>query len=144
MRACMKRNFNGLLIIGITGTVFFGSFFAGEYLEATRGNEGIWWTPMNMALTLDQSGSEFELYIQKEMLQKRIEKGTLLMVDDRGKSSKVTANDVKVRLNNRHKVEAEKLSYSIITAFFSGISIALLVMGLLRFFTDIEGDPSTA
>lgn len=132
----MKRKMNGLLIIGITATVFFGSFFAGEYLSATRGSQDIWWTPMSMALTLDQSRPEFELYIHKDSLQKRIENGTLLMVDDQGKSSKVAANDIKVRLNNWHKVKAEKLQYAIVTAFFLGASIVLLVMGLMRYFTD--------
>lgn len=138
----MKRKFNELLIIGLTGTIFFGSFFAGEYLEASRGSKDIWWTPMEMALTLDQSRPEFELYIEKQMLQKRLEKGSLLMVDDSGKTSIVTADDVKVRLNNRHKVKAEKLNYCIITAFFLGISLALLVVGLIRFATRNENGSS--
>ncbi len=134
----MKRKLNGLLIIGMTGTIFFGSFFAGEYLDATRGNRDIWWTPMNMALSLDQSKTEFELYMRNELLQKRIEKGTLLWVDDREKTFKVAAGDVKVRLNNRHKVKADRLQYAIVTAFFLGASMTLLVMGLMRFFTGQE------
>lgn len=134
----MKRKFNELLIIGLTGTVFFGSFFAGEYLEVTKGNKDMWWTPMNMALSLDQSRTEFELYIQNEMLQKHIEKGTLLVAGEKGTPTKVTAGDVKIRLNNWPKVKVEKLNYCVMTVFFLGASLALLVVGLIRFITEKE------
>lgn len=136
----MKGKLNALLTFGLTGTIIFGSFFAGEYLEATRGNNDMWWTPMNMALSLDQSRTEFELYIQKDMLQKQIEKGTLLVANEKGKPAKVTAGDVKVCLNNWHKVKAEKLNYCVITAFFLGASLALLVVGLIRFMNSKDGN----
>lgn len=129
----MKRKINELLVIGLTATIFFGSFFAGEYLQITRGNKDIWWTPMSMALPLDQSRTEFELFIQKEMLQKHIEKGALLIVGDNGKSVKVKTGDVKVRLNNWHKVKTEKMQYAILTVFFLGASIAVLIIGLIQF-----------
>lgn len=125
-------------MIGLTGTVFFGSFFAGEYLEVAKGNQAMWWTPMNMALSLEQSKTEFELYIQKEMLQNHIEKGTLLLAGEKRTPTKVTAGDVKIRLNNWHKVKAEKLNYCVITVFFLGASLALLVVGLIRFITEKE------
>ena len=129
----MKRKINGLLVIGLTATIFFGSFFTGEYLQITRGDKDIWWTPMSMALPLDQSRTEFELFIKNEILQKHIEKGALLIVGDNGKSVKVKAGDVNVRLNNWHKVKTEKLQYAILTVFFLGASIALLIIGLIQF-----------
>ncbi len=132
----MNRKMNGLLIIGLTATVFFGSFFASDYLEATRGSQDIWWTPMSMALSLDQSRPEFELYIKKDMLQKHIEKGRLLIADEQGKQAQVAADDIKVRLNNWHKVKADKMQYAIVTAFFLGASIVVMFMGLIRYFTD--------
>lgn len=128
----MKKYFNGLLIIGLTGIMFFGSFFAGEYLEATRGNKDIWWTPMKMALSLDQSRTEFELFIQKDMLQNHIEKGTLLIAGEKGNPVKVAAGDIKVRLNNWHKVRAGKLQNIILMSFFLGISVALLILGIIQ------------
>lgn len=132
----MKRKFNGFFIAGLTGTIFIGSFLAGDYFDTSRCRHDSWWTPMSMALTLNQSRQEFELYIQGEMLQKCIEEGTLLMVDDRGTSKKVTAGDVKVRLNNRHKVKADKLPYALAAAFFLGISMSLLALGLMQFVAD--------
>jgi len=132
----MKRKFNEFLIMGLTGTIIFGSFFTGEHLQATAGNKDIWWTPMSMARSLDQTGTEFELYLKGSMLQKHIDKGTLLTVDDKGKSSKVAQDDIKVRLNNWHRIKAEKLNYAVITAFFLGVSIALLSIGLVRFFAN--------
>ncbi len=132
----MKKKYNELLLIGLAGTFFFGSFFAGEYLAATSANQDIWWTPMTMALSLDQSRAEFELYVRGDLLQKRVETGTVWLMDKQGKLSKVTAEDVKIRFNNRYKVKAEKLHKAVFTAFMSGISIALLVTGLVRFFKD--------
>lgn len=114
----MQRKFNELLIIGLGGTIFFGSFFAGEYLGASESNKDSWWTPMTMALSLDQTRPEFELYLKKELLQKHIEKGTLLVANDGENLSKLVLGDIKIRLNNWNKVKAEKLKYAVITAFF--------------------------
>jgi len=134
----MKRRFNELLIIGLTGTIFFGSFFAGEYLGASESNKDNWWTPMDMALSLDQTRPEFELYLKKELLQKHIEKGTLLVANDGGNPSKLISGDIKIRLNNWNKVKAEKLKYAVFTAFFLGASLALLIIGLIRLVADKE------
>ncbi|HOG10175.1 MAG TPA: hypothetical protein PLD26_06565 [Smithella sp.] len=134
----MQRKFNELLIIGLGGTIFFGSFFAGEYLGASESNKDSWWTPMTMALSLDQTRPEFELYLKKELLQKHIEKGTLLVANDGENLSKLVLGDIKIRLNNWNKVKAEKLKYAVITAFFLGASIALLIIGLMRFLADKE------
>ena len=134
----MKRRFNELLIIGLTGTIFFGSLFAGDYLGASESNKDNWWTPMSMALSLDQTRPEFELYLKKELLQKHIEKGTLLVANDGGNPSKLISGDIKIRLNNWNKVKAEKLKYAVFTAFFLGASIALLIIGLIRLVADKE------
>jgi len=93
---------------------------------------------MTMALSLDQTRPEFELYLKKELLQKHIEKGTLLVANDGENLSKLVLGDIKIRLNNWNKVKAEKLKYAVITAFFLGASIALLIIGLMRFLADKE------
>ena len=93
---------------------------------------------MSMALSLDQTRPEFELYLKKDLLQNHIEKGTLMIANDGENPSKLISGDIKIRLNNWNKVKAEKLKYAVITAFFLGASIALLIIGLMRFVADKE------
>ncbi|HON58281.1 MAG TPA: hypothetical protein PLT45_01970 [Smithella sp.] len=134
----MKRKMNDMLAIGLTGTIIFGFIFASNFMEAHWGNKDIWWTPMAKAVPLDQAKEHFELYIGGRLLQRHLEQETLSAVDQTGKPYKVVSNDVRVRLNNWDEVKTLKLNNAVITAFFLGISFALLVMGLIRFFAGKE------
>jgi hypothetical protein len=130
----MKRKFNELLIIGITGTAIFGSIFAVNYGETVWGNKDIWWTPISMALPLNETKQEIELYIKGELLQKHLERGTLIAVGKEGQSSPLVANDVNVRLNNWNKIKASKLNNVTVSSLFLGVSLTLLVMGFIQYF----------
>lgn len=132
----MKRRFNEMLTIGLAGTLIFGSFFLGGYLSVTSGNKNIWWTPMDLAISLDASRTAFELYIQNDTIQKHIEKGKLYIADEKGTPVKVTSDDVKIRLNNWPRVKADRLNGSMLYAFLSGASLAVLIMGMIRWVRD--------
>ena len=130
----MKRKFNELLIIGITGTAIIGSIFAANYGETVWGNKDIWWTPMSMALPLNETKQELEFYIKGELLQKRLDRGTLIAVGNAGQSSPLVTDDVKIRLNNWNKIKASKLNNITVSSLLLGVSITLLVMGLIQYF----------
>ncbi|MDI6743306.1 MAG: hypothetical protein QMD11_11290, partial [Smithella sp.] len=66
----MRQQINALIIIGIIGTAVFGSQVAVKYSESNWGNKDIWWTPVKMALPLNETKNEFELYIKDELLQR--------------------------------------------------------------------------
>ena len=122
-----------MLAAGITGTLIFVSIFAANYGETLFGSKDIWWTPMPLALPLNDTRQEFELYIKGDLLQKHLERGTLAVVKER-QSLPLTMNDVKVRLNNWHKIKSSGLTGVAVFAFFLGISFTLLIMGIIQFF----------
>jgi len=128
----MKRKINEMLAIGITGTAIFGSFFAADYGDAIWGNKDIWWTPMSMALSPNDTRQDFELYVKGELLQKHLERGTLIVVNQEGQSSPVIAKDVRVRFNNWNKIKASKLNNASLFAFVFGASFSLLIIGVFR------------
>jgi hypothetical protein len=87
-----------------------------------------------MALPLNETKQEIELYIKGELLQKRLERGTLIAVRKEGQSSPLVANDVNVRLNNWNKIKASKLNNITVSSLLLGVSLTLLVMGLIQYF----------
>ena len=59
----MRKSVNPLLLIGLLGTIVIGSQFAVQYGRAIWGDRDIWWTPMAMALSLDETTRAFEMYV---------------------------------------------------------------------------------
>lgn len=129
----MKKQINALIIIGIIGTAVFGSHVAVKYSEANWGNKDIWWTPASMALPLQETRQEFEMYLKGDLLDKHLERGSLAIVEKKGESSPLVASDIKIRMNNWNKIRAEKLNSAVITSFLLGICMASLVMGIVQY-----------
>jgi hypothetical protein len=134
----MKKQINALIVIGIIGTAIFGANFAAKYAQANWGNKDIWWTPMSMALPLNETQQEFELYIKDELLQKHLEAGALSVADKTGKSFFVGSDDIKIRLNNWNKMKSSMLNSAAISAFSLGISLAVLILGVVQFVANKE------
>lgn len=127
----MKKTANLLLLIGIIGTATFGFMFVADYAQELWGNKDIWWTPLSMALPLDKTTKQFEMFVKDETLQNHLQRGSLSFVDKRGQSHTVVSGDVKVRLNNWNKIKASILHRSVFMAFLAGSSVTFLILGML-------------
>lgn len=131
----MKRTMNALLFIGVIGTAVSGFQFALTYGKAMWGNRDIWWNPHAMALSLDETRQDFQLLLSGDILQDHIARGSLSAVDSTGQPYRVVSDDIKVRLNNWHKVRASFLHSAVLLAFLLGVSLTCLVMGVVQSLT---------
>jgi len=130
----MNKNSNTLVWIGLIGMLTTGTNFGISVYRAFHEDTGIWWTHHSMKLPIEQTGNSFEIYIGGKLLSKHVSEGTLLCVDKNGEQYRVVSGDIGVRLNNREKNSVSILTHGIFGAFFSGISITLLITGLIQVF----------
>jgi len=129
-----NRPFNTLLWIGLTGSLIFGTSFIADIYQAFRGDRNIWWTHQAMRLPIEKTKDNFELYIGGKLLQKHLTDQTLYSTDKNGRQYPVVAGDISVRLNNWDRIKASILSRTVMAGFTFGITITLLVMGLIQAF----------
>jgi hypothetical protein len=130
----MKQKINTFLLIGIIGTFVFGAQFAVQYGKAVWGSKTIWWTPMPLALPLSETGNNFKIFINNELLDNHIERGSLSAKDSAGQTYRVAPENIRVGLNNWPEVRASFLHASVFAAFFLGVSLTLLILGLGQIF----------
>ncbi len=128
----MRMKFNTFLLIGMIGIFTCGSQFAVTYIQAIWGNQAIWWTPMQMALPLDETKNSFAIFISGEPLQKHIDQGTLSATNPSGKSYRVASGDVNVRINNWYKTKASLLHWAVYLALALGSCITFFGIGLAQ------------
>jgi len=127
----MKRqSIPQMLWIGVLGCFIFGSNLASGLIEAFYGDADIWWTPQQMMLPLDETKNNFEIRVSGQSLAAMIDKGWLFAEDGQGNQYRVSPKDLGVRLNNWPARQASILKFSIIHAFFSGISLTLTGLGI--------------
>jgi hypothetical protein len=127
-----QKSIHPLLWIGFIGTLTIGvSFFTSVY-EAFWGETEIWWTHREMRLPLTETANRFELFIGDTPLKKRLSEGTLLAVEENGASYRIGDKDVSVRLNNWEMVKSSILTRTVLSGFFSGICVVLLIVGLVQ------------
>jgi hypothetical protein len=117
------------------GTFLFGTSYMTDVYRAFWGKQNIWWTHQSMRLSVDETRKNFELYIGEKSLQEHLSGGTLFAADKNGGRHPIVSEDISVRLNNWDKVQASILTYTTVSGIFLGISIALLVIGLIRVFS---------
>ncbi|MBN2103571.1 hypothetical protein JW835_05965 [bacterium] len=129
------KKMNGWLLIGITGVAVFGSHFGIQYFRAVRGRNDIWWTPKSMALPLDKTRQNFEIFLNDETLQDHLARGSLQVTNPEGETRRIVSDDVTARLNNWYKTKASLLHSAIFPAFFLGISVMSLIVGVIRSLT---------
>jgi len=130
----MNKNINALLWIGLIGTLTIGTNFITSVYRAFHEDTGIWWTHHSMKLPIEQTVNSFEIYIREKQLSRHVSEGTLLSVDKNGEQHRVVSGDIGVRLNNWDKNRASILTHAIIGGFISGITITLLITGLIQVF----------
>jgi hypothetical protein len=130
----MRQRLNPLLLAGLIGTAVSGFLFAQQYGgAAVWGRQDIWWTPLELALPLSATASQFELYLGGELLQRQVERGALAVRDDKGAAMRLVAPaEICVRLNNWQKIRAERLHGAVFAAFSLGISLACLGLGVAQ------------
>jgi len=130
----MKKQLNAFISFGFIGLLIFGSYLISDFYEAFYGSKSIYWTPKKMMLSLDQTRDHFELWINDIMLQKRLDEGSLYALDEKGDQYRVVSKDIGIRLNNWQAHQSWLLKYAVISAFFSGISLALFLVGIIQIF----------
>ena len=126
----MRRSVKPLVLLGLLGTLIFGSSFATQYGRALWGNRDIWWTPRSMALPLDQTRDVFELYVSGTSLGDHLVRRSLSAVEGSGRSYAVVAEDIRVRLNNWQTVRGSLLHSAVPAAFLLGASVTCLGLGV--------------
>jgi hypothetical protein len=88
-----------------------------------------------MALPLSETDQNFKLFLKDKLLQDYIKQGALSATDPDGKTYRVTNEDFKIRLNNWDKSKASFLQSTVFAAFFLGVSITCLILGITQFFS---------
>jgi hypothetical protein len=111
-----------------------GASFMTDVYQAFKGDNRIWWTDNDMRLSLEEAKNHFEIYISGKLLQKHMADGTLTGIDGNGKPYPVVSRDVAVRLNNWDNVRASVLTRAMVSGFGLGVSVTLLLTGLIQFF----------
>lgn len=132
----MHKTMNPLLLIGMIGVFVFGAHLLTQLARSFWEDQNIWWTPKQMALSLDQSRQHFELYVRDTLLQEHCERNTLLALDAEGNPHPVQAGDIAVRVNNWNSVNASFLRAAIPTTFLSGVSLTCFILGIGQMIMD--------
>ncbi|MCJ8499727.1 hypothetical protein [Desulfatitalea alkaliphila] len=134
---------NAWLIFGIIGVSVFGSQFVIHYYRAVWGNAEMWWTPKTMALSIDDTRNYVELYLNDELLQDHIKRGSLSVTGRNGQSMLVGADDIKARLNNWHKMKASFLHTAVYMALLLGASLMSIATGIVQILAGANLSPGT-
>ena len=122
----MKRRINGLTIIGIVMVCVFLGHLLTKLLE--RGD--IWWTPKELALSLEESKDRVRVYLRGEPIEDRLRDGSLYIEDGEGRRE-VTQADVGIRLNNWDRQRASLYGGAIIDAAALTAGLMFLIFGAL-------------
>jgi hypothetical protein len=126
------KSMNALLFIGLIGVFTIGSSFFVNIYSAFWGNKDIYWTPQSMKLPIEEANNDFQVYISGKLLQKHLTENTLFAIENNGVQYPVVSKDVSVRLNNWNKVRSRILTTAIFTGFSFGITLTLLITGLIQ------------
>jgi hypothetical protein len=90
----------------------------------------IWWTPRALALPLSEAADRVEVYVGDEALQRLLESGRVQLLTGGG-PVRVTESEVRLRLNNRDRIRAERIPSLLGACVMLGASGVLLLLGLL-------------
>jgi len=124
-----KGRINVYLFIGLIGVATSGSMLFTHLYQAFWGNENIWWTPLQLHLTVEETGNRFQMSVGGKALQKHLADGTLFAVDPNGQQYRVVSKDVGVRVNNWDRVKGTILTGALATSFGFGVSLTFLIIG---------------
>ena len=133
------RRINAYLFIGLMGLVTSGSMLFTHLYQVFWGNEDIWWTPAQLRLTVEETRDRFQMTIGGKSLRKRLADGSLFAVDPGGAQYRVVSKDVGVRINNWDRVKASRIAFAAISSFGFGVSLTLLIVGLVQWIKEKKG-----
>lgn len=139
----MNNTWKPFLLIGMIGIFTIGSQFATKYIQAIWGNEDIWWTPMQMALPLDETKNDFAIFVSGDPLQQHVSRGGLFACDKAWEPYRVASGDIKIRINNWYKTKASLLHWSVYFAFGLGICITFFGIGFSQWITQRRQENQT-
>jgi len=128
------KSINPLLLIGLIGFFTIGSSFFVDIYRAFYSDKDIYWTHHEMKLSIEKTKNDFQLLIAGKRLQNHLLDKTIYAVDKNGIHYPVVAKDIAVRLNNWNKVKSKILTKVIFTGFSFGITLTLLIIGLVQTF----------
>ena len=129
-----KKSINPLLLIGMIGFFTIGSPFLVDIIRAFYGEENIHWTHMEQQLPLEEAKDNFEVFIHGKRLQQHLTEETLYTLDEDGMGHLVLNKEITARVNNWPQVKARILSKTIFTSFAFGVTLTLLITGLIQVF----------
>ena len=135
----MKKYLNPLVITGLTALVITGSTLFVDVYRAYWGDESIWWTPRHLALPLEKTRDQLEIYLGDTLLQQALTQHQLFAVGPDGQQYPVVADDIQVRLNNWLEVKANLLSRVVFLGVPFGAALALFLVGLGQTFSKTKG-----
>lgn len=126
------KSMNPLLLAGLIGFFSIGSSFFIDLYRAFYAPQNIYWTHQSVKLPLERADNTFQLFIGGKLLQKRLAEQTLLAVDENGVPYALFPEDITVRLNHWEKVKSAILAKTAFTGFALGITLTLLITGLIQ------------
>ncbi|MCC7278530.1 MAG: hypothetical protein IT487_09460 [Chromatiaceae bacterium] len=135
----MKKYLNPLVITGLTALVITGSTLFVDVYRAYWGDQSIWWTPLHLALPLEKTRDQLEIYLGDTLLQQALTQHQLFAVGPDGQQYPVVAEDIQVRLNNWYEVKANLLSRVVFLGAPFGAALALFLVGLGQTFSKTKG-----
>ena len=125
---------NPLFLIGLIGFFSLGSSFFVDIYRAFYGEKDLYWTHQEMKLPIENTKNDFQILIAGKLLQNHLSDKTIYAVDKDGTQYPVVAEDINVRLNNWNKVKSTILTKAIFTGLAFGITLTLLIIGLVQMF----------
>ena len=90
-----------LLLIGFIASLTIESSLGVSLHRTFWKNRNIWWTPLNLSLSLEEKRDYFQLYISGKLLQNHIKEETLYTLDKAGSLKWVAPKAICTRFNNR-------------------------------------------
>lgn len=121
-----------LFLIGMIGVLTLGSKLYADLMLVFYGDHDIYWTHKDMPLPLEKTGNNFKVYVGDKPLQDHLNGKTFFAADGELVPYPVLAKDVTVRLNNWPSVKAEMLTKTTFTGFAFGVTLMLMIGGLVR------------
>ena len=116
-----KQNpYRQILIAGMIMLLVFGSHLATVIFQS----DNIWWTPMSMKLSIDDSSDRVEVFIKEKPLVDILNDGGL-MIQDKSEITTVNNADISFRFNNYDKMRASQLAR---VGIISALVMASLMM----------------
>jgi hypothetical protein len=113
--------------------IFGGVFFLMSALQLVRffnQPSDIWWTPEALALPLADGADRVKVYVGRTELGELADAGRVHLVADSG-ATPVARAEIRLRINNRDRVRAERLPMLLVHAVTLGASGVVFLSGLL-------------